>query len=208
MWYILESEKDAKIYTGFREGVTKEMYLKAITDGSIPDLLFVEDADPGDTFFTPAGRIHAIGKGIVLVEIQQTSDLTYRISDWNRQSSGNVKRELHLDLALEAMDFTAAGKIKVRKEPDLNRTENLVDCEFFTTSLIHFNREIRKDYSNTDSFIVYVCTEGNFTILWEDKMETVAKGETILIPAMIKSLILKPEPEARILEVYVKPATT
>ena len=207
MWYILESEKDAKIYTGFREGVTREMYLRAVTDGTIPDLLFVEDADPGDTFFTPAGRIHAIGKGVVLVEIQQTSDLTYRISDWNRQSNGSVKRELHLDLALEAMDFSAAGKVKIRKEPVLNVTENLVDCEFFTTSIIHFDREIRKDYTNIDSFIVYLCIEGNFSIHWDDHMETVTRGETVLIPAMLKSLVLKPGPEARILEVYIGSAS-
>ena len=131
MWYILESEKDSRIYTGFREGVTKEMYEESLVNGTLAELIYVEIAEPGDTFFTPAGRIHAIGKGIVLVEIQQTSDLTYRISDWNRKSNGNVKRELHLELALEAMDFTAAGKNKIRKDPELNKTENLVSCEVF-----------------------------------------------------------------------------
>ena len=91
MWYILESRKDAKIYTGFKEGVTKEMYMEAVKNGTIADLLNIEIAEPGDTFFTPAGRIHAIGAGIVLVEIQQTSDITYRIFDWNRKNTGNRK---------------------------------------------------------------------------------------------------------------------
>ena len=104
------------MYTGFKEGVTKEMYLEAVAKGNLPELLNVEIAEPGDTFFTPAGRIHAIGEGIVLVEIQQTSDITYRISDWNRKSSGNIARELHLDLGLEAMDFSATGKNKIKEE--------------------------------------------------------------------------------------------
>ena len=110
-----------------------------LANGTLPELIYIESAEPGDAFFTPAGRIHAIGKGIVLVEIQQTSDLTYRISDWNRKSKGRVKRELHLDLALEAIDFNATGKNKIKKNPRLNKTENLVNCEFFTTNLLHFN---------------------------------------------------------------------
>ena len=114
MWYILESKKGSKIYTGFKEGVTKEIYEEALKDGKIEDILNVEIADPGDTFFTPAGRVHAIGSGIVLIEIQQTSDITYRIFDWNRNGSGKEKRELHTDLALDAIDFKQAGKNKIR----------------------------------------------------------------------------------------------
>ena len=92
MWYILGSDTDSRIYTGFREGVTKEMYEESLKNGTLPELIYVERAEPGDAFFTPAGRIHAIGKGIVLVEIQQTSDLTYRISDWNRKSKRKRKK--------------------------------------------------------------------------------------------------------------------
>ena len=110
MWYILECEKGSKIYTGFKEGVTKEMYEEALRLGTIEDILNVESVEPGDVFFTPAGRVHAIGAGIVLVEIQQTSDITYRIFDWNRKNTGKEKRELHTDLALDAIDFTADRK--------------------------------------------------------------------------------------------------
>ena len=203
MWYILRSEKDSRIYTGFREVVTKEMYEKSVSDGTLPELIFIENAEPGDAFFTPAGRIHAIGKGIVLVEIQQTSDLTYRISDWNRKSKGSVKRELHLDLALEAMDFNAAGKVKIRKDPELNKTENLVSCEYFITNILHFNAPVIKEYYLIDSFVVYICTDGEFQIKWDGNSEKVSKGETILLPAMIKEVILEPSGNAKLLEVFI-----
>jgi mannose-6-phosphate isomerase len=203
MWYILESEKDSKIFTGFKEGVTREMYEESLVNGTIADLLNVEIAEPGDTFFTPAGRVHAIGKGIVLVEIQQTSDLTYRISDWNRKSTGNVTRELHTKLALEAIDFTAAGKNKIRIVPEANKNENLVDCEFFNTSILHFNTAIRKEYFFNDSFVVYICIDGEFLIHWDGMSEKVSKGETVLLPAMIKEVILDPDRDARVLEIFI-----
>jgi mannose-6-phosphate isomerase len=204
MWYILEGEKYAKIYTGFKEGVTKEMYQEAILNGNVADLLYVETAEPGDTFFTPAGRVHAIGAGTVLVEIQQTSDLTYRISDWNRKSTGNTERKLHTELALDAIDFTAAGKNKIKIEPELNKTENLVSCEFFNTDILRFNSPVKKEYFLNDSFVVYICIEGEFLICWDGQTETVKKGETVLIPAMIRELVLEPVMETRLLEIYIE----
>ena len=203
MWYILERKEGSKIYTGFRDGVTKEIYEEAVRTGKIEDLLNVENVDPGDTFFTPAGRVHAIGAGIVLVEIQQTSDITYRIYDWNRKSSGKEKRELHLDLALDAIDFNQNGKSKIRREPVLNKTVNLVNCEFFNTNIISLNKAIDKDYYLYDSFVVYICLEGEFSIFWDGNSEKVIKGETVLLPAMIKEVSLKPSNEARLLEVFI-----
>lgn len=204
MWYILESHNQAKIYTGFREGVTREMYEKSIQDGTVATLLNVEIAEPGDTFFTPAGRIHAIGKGNVLVEIQQTSDLTYRISDWNRTGDGNVRRELHLELAAEAIDFKAAGKTRIRIDPDPGKTANLVRCEFFNTNILHLTSTIKKDYFLIDSFVVYICVDGEFLIRWDDNSEKVTKGDTVLLPAMIKEVDLEPCGDARLLEVYIE----
>ena len=163
----------------------------------------VESVDPGDTFFTPAGRVHAIGAGIVLVEIQQTSDITYRIYDWNRKSTGKEKRELHTDLALDAIDFKQTGRNKIRLEPALNKTENLVSCEFFNTNIISLNKAIDKEYYFNDSFVVYICLDGEFSISWDGNSENVTKGETVLLPAMIKEVTLKPINEARLLEVYI-----
>ncbi|MCE5346404.1 MAG: class I mannose-6-phosphate isomerase [Bacteroidales bacterium] len=203
MWYILESEKGSKLYTGFREGVTKEIYQEAISEGKLPDILNVETVEAGDVFFTPAGRVHAIGAGTVLAEIQQTSDITYRIFDWNRKDSGKEKRELHTDLALDAIDFSAAGKNKIRKDPEFNNTENLVSCEFFDTNVLLFNTAVNKEYYSIDSFVVYICIDGEFTIRWDGKSEKVSKGETVLLPATIKEVTLEPVSEARLLEIYI-----
>jgi mannose-6-phosphate isomerase len=203
MWYILESKKDSKIYTGFREGVTKEIYEEVLREGKVEDILNVETANPGDTFFTPAGRVHAIGSGIVLIEIQQTSDITYRIFDWNRNGSGKNKRELHNDLAIDAIDFKDAGKGKIRIEPVMNKTENLVNCEFFNTNILRFDKAIDKEYYFNDSFVVYICTEGEFLICWDNNSEKVIKGETVLLPSMIKEVTLKPLNEAQVLEIYI-----
>jgi len=203
MWYILQGKKNAKIYTGFSKPVTRDSYVNAVKNNLVPDLLNIESADPGDTFFTPAGRIHAIGAGIVLAEIQQTSDITYRIYDWGRKDNKGKSRELHTDLALEAINFKAAGKNKIKKELPKNIAVNLVTCEFFDTNIIQFNDHIVRDYNLIDSFVVYICTEGRFLISWENKSEKISKGETVLIPAMISDIVLVPEPEATILEIYI-----
>jgi mannose-6-phosphate isomerase len=208
MWYILERKEGSKIYTGFRDGVTREIYEAAVRNGGIEDLMNVESVDPGDTFFTPAGRVHAIGAGIVLVEIQQTSDITYRIYDWNRKSTGKEKRELHTDLALDAIDFNQTGKNKIRLDPVLNETVNLVNCEFFNTNIIRINKAIDKEYYFNDSFVVYICLDGEFSILWDGNAEKITKGETVLLPAMIKEVTLKPMNEARLLEIYINSEIT
>ncbi|HUX94365.1 MAG TPA: type I phosphomannose isomerase catalytic subunit [Bacteroidales bacterium] len=204
MWYILESEKNAKIYTGFREGVTKEMYEETFNNGNLTDLLNIEKVEKGDTFFTPAGRIHAIGAGTVLVEIQQNSDITYRISDWNRTGTGQAKRELHLDLALDALDFSETSKRKkTRKEPEMNMPKNLVDCEYFNTNILRFNEKIYREYFFNDSFVIIICLDGEFNICWDNLSEKVSRGETVLLPAMIRDITLEPIGESKLLEVFI-----
>ena len=203
MWYILESEKEAKIFTGFRDGVTKEIYQEALATGKVAELLNVETPVEGDVFFTPAGRVHAIGAGTVLAEIQQTSDITYRIFDWNRKSKKEGSRELHTDLALDAIDFSATGPNKMNIEFLLNDTVNLISCEFFNTNMIWFTNPVRKDYILTDSFIVYICIDGEFILRWDGNSEVVKKGETILLPAMIKEVLLEPVTETKLLEIFI-----
>jgi mannose-6-phosphate isomerase len=203
MWYMLETEKDARIYTGFREPVDRDIFLEAVSNGTTETLLNIEKPSPGDVFFTPAGRIHAISAGNILVEIQQTSDITYRISDWNRRNAGGDSRELHVDLALDAIDFSAAGKNMMREETIINSTGNLVSCEFFTVNRLNFNERISKDYNLIDSFIIYVCTSGEFLVRWDGNSEPLVKGETVLLPAMIKDVVLEPSPEAELLEIFI-----
>jgi mannose-6-phosphate isomerase len=203
MWYILESDNNSKIYTGFKKPCSREDYLYALNSGRLAELLNAENTRPGDVFFTPSGRIHSIGAGNVLVEIQQTSDVTYRIFDWNRKGYDGRPRELHTDLALDAIDFNATGSNKIKKNPALNKTENLVNCEFFVTNIISFNQIIRKDYMLFDSFVLYICIDGEFLIRWDGNSEPVLKGETVLLPAMIKEIVLEPSPEAIVLEVFI-----
>lgn len=203
MWYILECKEGSKIYTGFKEGVTREIYEEAMKSGKLVEIMNVESVEPGDAFYTPAGRVHAIGAGIVLVEIQQTSDITYRLFDWNRKSTGKEKRELHTELALDAIDFTQVGGSKIKPTPILNKTVNLVNCEFFNTSLLTFDKPVEKEYFLNDSFVVYICIEGEFSISYDGITENVTKGETVLIPAMIKEITLNPVDTAKLLEVFI-----
>jgi mannose-6-phosphate isomerase len=204
MWHILESEKDAKIYTGFSAPVTKEQYVNALNNNAIQDILNVETAERGDSFFTPAGRIHAIGAGIVLAEIQQTSDITYRIYDWGRTDSEGKPRELHTELALDAIDFSASGKSKIRKELTGNKAGNIVSSEFFDVNIIKFSEPVERDYNLIDSFVIYICTEGKFSIRWDNRSEEVTTGETVLLPAMIRDIVLQPGPGATLLEIYIR----
>lgn len=203
MWYILKSDENSKIYSGFSVPVSREMYIDALNNGTILNILEKEEALPGDVFFIPAGRIHAIGAGIVLAEIQQTSDITYRIYDYGRKGLDGNPRELHNDLAVDAIDYTYYGRNKIRKVPENNITENLVKCEYFNTNILKFDSQIIKDYNLIDSFIIYLCTEGSFDISWDNKHERVMKGETVLIPAIIRDISLIPLPESTLLEIYI-----
>ena len=203
MWHILSIESGARIYTGFSGLVSRESYIDAIAAGTIGELLNAEPAEPGDTFFTPAGRIHAIGAGIVLAEIQQTSDITYRIHDWGRKGSDGKPRELHTDLALDAIDFNETGSGKIINKLLPNKPSELVRCRYFDANIINFDRGINRDYNLIDSFVVYLCTEGRFIIRWDTGTETVIRGETVLIPASITNVELIPEPKAGLLEIYI-----
>ena len=205
MWYILDSKPGAKIYTGFSNPVTREAYNNSLRDGNLHKLLNVEESSRGDVFFTPAGRIHAIGAGNILVEIQQTSDITYRIFDWNRRNADGSSRELHTDLAIDAIDFKAAGRAAIRKEPVSDKTENLVNCDYFICNILSFSSIIKKDYNLIDSFVIYICIDGEFLINWDKGAEAVRKGETILLPAMITDVVLEPRPQSKILEVFMNP---
>jgi len=203
MWYILETDPNSLIYTGFNRPITKEIFNNALAEGKLKNLLNAERSEPGDVFFTPAGRIHSIGAGNILVEIQQTSDITYRLFDWGRKESGGKQRDLHVDLALDVIDYNGAGINKIRKELITDKTVNLISCPWFHTNILQFGSPIRKDYNIIDSFVIYICTEGEFIIHWEKGAEIVTKGETVLLPAMITDVVLEPRPLSKVLEVFI-----
>ncbi len=207
MWYIVDAEPNANLFTGFKKTVSKDNFLKTIlsqNEEEILDLLNVEHPQTGDVYEIPAGRIHGIGKGIVLAEIQQTSDITYRVFDWNRKDSMGNYRELHLDYATEALDFTIQKQYKTNYGSIVNKSSKLVDNKYFTTDVLTFDTVIEKDYMSLDSFVVYMCVDGNFEIASEEfDNEVITKGETVLIPALLKNITLKPKQKSTILEVYI-----
>ena len=205
MWYVVEAENGALINSGFNQEVTKEKYLEYFNKGKLTDLLCFEKINAGNVFFIPAGRVHAIGKGILLAEIQQTSDVTYRIFDYNRKDENGNERELHTELALDAIDFSYKDEYKTKYEVDKNKSSEIVSCEYFTTNILNFNKAVEKDYNQLDSFVIYINLEGDFEIEYEQGTELVKKGETILIPASLETFRLNPlSNEVKTLEVYIK----
>lgn len=204
MWYVLNALPGAELISGFNQEVTPTIFTEKLNDGNLYDILNVEKVRAGDVFFTPAGRVHAIRKGIVLAEIQQTSDITYRIYDWDRTDEKGNKRQLHVDLAIDAIDFSHHDNYKTVVEEELNNPVLLADCEYFTTNFIRLDRQITRDYISIDSFVIYLCTEGGLSIKWANGTVDMKKGETILIPASIEEITLSCEAPASLLEVYIK----
>lgn len=204
MWVVMQTEKGSKIITGFNKKVTKEEYLKHLEENTLNNILNSEEVKDGDVFFIPSGRVHAIGAGVLLAEIQQTSDITYRIYDYDRKDATGKSRELHTDLALDAIDYNFYPQYKTIYQEKLNQTVNIADCPYFTTNIIKFNASLTKDYSLIDSFIIYICLKGKTEIVWEAGKESLNMGETVLIPATIKELEIISQEESEILEVYIK----
>lgn len=204
MWVVMQAEKGAKLISGFNKKVTKEEYLSNLEGKTLKNILNSEEVKEGDVFFIPAGRVHAIGSGILLAEIQQTSDVTYRIYDWDRTDASGKSRELHTELALDAIDYSYHPQYKTVYEETLNKTVNVADCPYFTTNIIKFDKAVNKDYNFIDSFVIYICLNGKIQIAYENGKEDLNMGETILIPASLKELEITPVGEAQILEVYIK----
>jgi mannose-6-phosphate isomerase len=205
MWYVIHAEKGALINSGFNRQVTRDQYLEYLENGRLHEILQYDEAKPGDVFFIPAGRVHAIGKGVVLAEIQETSDVTYRIFDYNRKDVQGNYRELHNDLALDAIDFSYLNEYKTKYTVEENQSSEIVSCDYFTTNLLKFSEDLEKDYNQLDSFIVYMNLEGRFTLEFEGGEETIEKGETVLVPASLETFRLKPlTPLVKTLEVYIK----
>lgn len=204
MWYVIQADKGSELISGFKKDSGKKEYLESLNKGEIKNLLNYVEVFEGDIFFIPAGRIHAIGKGILLAEIQQTSDLTYRIYDWNRLDDNGNARELHTEMAVDVIDYSATKNSKTDYKKIQNQTVNTIKCRYFSTNILKFDKEIEKDYILIDSFVIYLCTNGKFSIVYnQNESVTVEAGETVLIPAVLKNLILIPDTEAQILEVYV-----
>ena len=205
MWYVIDSEKDAELCLGFNRPVTKEEYLRHVADGTLADILARVPVKPDNAYFIPAGAIHAIGKGILIAEIQQTSDITYRIYDFNRKDADGNTRELHTELAKGAIDYTVLPDYRTKYEQVQDRETELVSCPYFTTSLCDLTAPLTLDYAALDSFVVVICVEGKGMIADDSGNEMpIHQGETVLLPATVKSLRVVPEGKLKMLTSCIK----
>lgn len=201
MWYILDNEPDAQLYVGFNQPMTREKYIGQLENGTLESLLMSYNVKRDDAFFIPAGTIHAIGRGIVIAEIQQTSDITYRVYDFNRVDTAGKQRELHTELALDAIDYSSAGKYDMTAEPKQNEVVKLAECRYFVTNTLRINGTVERDYAQLDSFVIYICTAGQLTLETEAGTETIHCGETVLVPAIFDSVLI--QGNGQLIETYI-----
>lgn len=204
MWYVINAAPGAFLYSGFEKPMTPESYVKSIEDNTFVDSLAKHDVKKGDVFFLPAGRVHAIGAGTFIAEIQQTSNITYRIFDYNRVGADGKPRELHTELAKDAIDYKVYDNYVTKYTEKENTPVLLESCQYFTTNLLDVNQSITRDYAAIDSFVAYICMGGVGTITDDKGNElSLKQGETILIPADTQNVKIVPQGDILILETYV-----
>ncbi len=203
MWYVVHAEPDSEIIVGLKRNITKKEFVEHLENKTLKKILNIEKVKKGDVLYIPAGRIHSIGSGILLAEIQQSSDITYRIYDWDRKDDDGKSRELHTDLALDAIDLKAHPNYKTEYSESLNQSVELVKSSHFNTNLVCFDKKIETDYGFLDSFIVFMCIEGEFSIEYENGHEPIKQGETVLIPSALKTLKMHPLKPSKFLETYI-----
>ena len=202
MWYIMDSDKDAKLYSGLKMQITPEQYKAMVEDDTITDALAQYGVKEDDCFFLPAGRIHAIGTGCFLAEIQQTSDVTYRIYDFKRKDKDGNYRQLHTKEAAECINYTVEDDYRTHYEHKKNEGVTLVECPYFTTAVYDLDEPMTLDYSELDSFVILIGLKGEGIITDnEGNTVTISAGESILVPATTDTL--KVEGTIKMLETYV-----
>jgi mannose-6-phosphate isomerase len=205
MWYVINAAPNAFLYSGFERQLTPEGYVKSIEDNTFIDYLAKHDVKKGDSFFLPAGRVHAIGAGTFIAEIQQTSNITYRIYDYNRTDANGNQRELHTELAKDAIDYRIYDNYKIEYKPQENTPVMLETCQYFTTNLLELNQPVTRDFADKDSFVIFICMDGACSVKdsKENRVE-IKQGETALIPAEnAQSVTISPKGNVQLLETYV-----
>lgn len=198
MWYVLDAEPGANVLLGFTQEVSPEQLRQMSEEGVVENVLQRFDVKKGDVFHIPAGVVHAIGNGCLILEIQQASDVTYRMYDYGRG------RELHLDDALEAIDYEHWQGRKVGVQSRLNEDVNLVKSDKFVVNIIEIDQPKEYELGEVDSFVVLTCAEGHVTVKWDDDYLTLVDGETLMIPAEMDNLMLVPTVKSKIIETYIE----
>lgn len=200
MWYVMDANPGAKLMVGFRKNVTKEVYSKGMEEGTLLNLLQYEEVAEGDTFFIPSGTIHAIGAGVLLAEIQQTSDITYRVFDFNRKDKKGNFRKLHTALAVEALNYTLNNECRVTYSHSKDRVNEMVDCSYFKTNFLDLTQNMVQDVSERDAFAIYICVDGQAVITNDWGSTSITKGETVLVAAASHKVTIATQ-GAKLLEV-------
>lgn len=203
MWYIINSDENSELIAGFSRQVNQKIYLDHLQNKTLKEILNFEKAQPGDIFYMPAGRVHALGPGILLAEIQQTSDTTYRIYDWDRTDDQGNHRELHTEQALEAIDYNAYDNYRTEYPKTKNQTADAVQEKYFTTNVIHLDKPLLKSYAELESFVIYTCVQGESVIVYPEGNVKLRMGECLLIPNIITEISIVPKTETKILETYI-----
>ena len=203
MWYIIQADEDAELIAGFNQKMDKNAYLENFRNGTLLDVLNKEKVEEGDVFFIPAGRIHTIGKGLLLAEIQQSSDITYRIYDFDRKDRNGNTRELHIDEALDAIDYKFYPEYKTNYDDKIDQPIEIVKSAYFTTNKLILNSKIYRDIRSLDSFVIYICLQGEGHIEHNDTRTHIGMGEVLLMPAELNQYSLIPNDQIKLLETYI-----
>lgn len=206
MWYIIKADEGAHLYAGFKQEITPYEYQRRVEDGTITEVLADHQVKAGDVFYLPAGRVHAICGGILLAEVQQSSDVTYRIFDYHRLGMDGKPRELHTELAAQALDFHVIDNYRTEYVENLNKAVQIIDSPFFSVRVMEVSKSFHRDLRKYDSFIITMCIEGDCKIRLRSTGEEVLlkQGHSTLIPAMIADYDVIPQNNStRILDAYI-----
>ncbi|MDT8416018.1 MAG: type I phosphomannose isomerase catalytic subunit [Flavobacteriaceae bacterium] len=202
MWYVMQAASDAKLIVGFNQTVSKELYQQKLSKNKLTDLMNYEHVQTGDTFFIKTGTIHAIGAGVLLAEIQQTSDITYRVYDFDRKDANGNTRALHTQEALEAINFSGEKDFLVDYTRASDKPNKMVTCPYFTTLYREIDSAIHIDLGQRDSFTIFLVVSGQVAFAFDNQQEILQTGEVILVPARVKNFNAKGD-NAKVLEVFV-----
>lgn len=201
MWYVIDADRGARLCSGLAQPITKDDYVRIVREGTFTHVLHYDEVHPGDVYYMPAGRVHSIGAGCFVAEIQQTSDITYRIFDYNRRGVDGKLRELHTQLAKDAIDYEVQKEYRIPYTRTLNTRVPVVDCPHFATSVLDLSEPIDCDYTGFDSFIIYICVAGRALLVDKatgDSMP-IRMGETVLVPSATEVVSVLPDDRARLL---------
>ena len=201
MWYALDSDTGAQLYNGLKQQITPEQYKAMVENDTITNALARYEVHEGDVFFIPAGRIHAIGAGCFVAEIQQTSDVTYRIYDFKRKDKNGNYRELHTKEAAESIDYTVLHNYRAEYEPTQNEGVQLISCPYFTTAVYDLTEPMTLDYSELDSFVILIAVKGEGCLICNGEEMPFQMGDTVLFPATTNEV--RVEGDVKFLETYV-----